>query len=63
MNLLIDIGHPGHVHLFKNLITELKRKGTASYASELAPLNRGLTTWKICLAKNTGKNGGKDAGS
>ena len=23
MNLLIDIGHPGHVHLYKNLIKEL----------------------------------------
>ena len=27
MNVLIDIGHPGHVHLFKNLIIELKAKG------------------------------------
>ncbi|MBK7377395.1 MAG: DUF354 domain-containing protein, partial [Ignavibacteriales bacterium] len=26
MNLLIDIGHPAHVHLFKNLISELKAK-------------------------------------
>lgn len=27
MKILIDIGHPGHVHLFKNLIKELKIKG------------------------------------
>jgi uncharacterized protein len=26
MNILIDIGHPGHVHLFKNLIFELRKK-------------------------------------
>jgi predicted glycosyltransferase len=26
MRILIDIGHPGHVHLFKNLITNLKLK-------------------------------------
>lgn len=26
MNLLIDIGHPGHVHLYKNLYFELKSK-------------------------------------
>lgn len=27
MKLLIDIGHPGHVHLFKNFALELKKKG------------------------------------
>lgn len=27
MNILIDIGHPGHVHLFKNLYKILKEKG------------------------------------
>ena len=27
MKILIDIGHPGHVHLFKNLISALKSKG------------------------------------
>jgi len=27
MNFLIDIGHPGHVHLYKNLINELKNRG------------------------------------
>ncbi len=27
MNILIDIGHPGHVHLFKNLYFELKKNG------------------------------------
>ena len=43
-----------------NKVAELKRKGIASYASEIAPLNRDLTTWKICLAKKTGKKGGKN---
>ncbi len=43
-----------------NIVAELKRTGTASYATELAPLDRGLTTWKICLAKKTCK---KDADS
>jgi len=27
MNVLIDISHPGHVHLFKNFVFELKDKG------------------------------------
>lgn len=27
MNILIDIGHPAHVHLLKNLANELKKKG------------------------------------
>jgi predicted glycosyltransferase len=27
VRILIDIGHPGHVHYFKNLIIELKNKG------------------------------------
>lgn len=27
MNIIIDIGHPGHVHYFKNLYFELKDKG------------------------------------
>ncbi|MDN3643390.1 DUF354 domain-containing protein [Lutimonas halocynthiae] len=27
MKILIDIGHPGHVHYFKNLITELTKDG------------------------------------
>jgi predicted glycosyltransferase len=27
MKILIDIGHPAHVHLFKNLIWSLKKKG------------------------------------
>ena len=27
MNILIDIGHPGHVHLFRNTYFELKQKG------------------------------------
>ena len=29
MKILIDIGHPGHVHLFKNLISILNEKGNA----------------------------------
>ncbi len=29
MKILIDIGHPGHVHLFKNLYNSLKEKGNA----------------------------------
>lgn len=31
MRILIDIGHPGHVHLFRNLYTELIRKGYSVY--------------------------------
>ncbi|MEM7486572.1 MAG: DUF354 domain-containing protein [Bacteroidota bacterium] len=27
MRILIDIGHPGHVHLFKNFAKEMQRKG------------------------------------
>jgi predicted glycosyltransferase len=27
MKVLIDINHPGHVHFFKNLISNLKHKG------------------------------------
>ncbi|AXT58120.1 DUF354 domain-containing protein [Aquimarina sp. AD1] len=27
MRILIDIGHPGHVHLFKNLAKEMQKKG------------------------------------
>jgi len=27
MNILIDIGHPAHVHLFKNFVLEMKKKG------------------------------------
>ncbi|MFW9882572.1 MAG: DUF354 domain-containing protein [Candidatus Thorarchaeota archaeon] len=27
MNILIDIGHPGHVHFFKNFIWEMEKKG------------------------------------
>jgi predicted glycosyltransferase len=27
MKLLIDIGHPAHVHVFKNAIRELRKKG------------------------------------
>lgn len=27
MKILIDIGHPGHVHYFKNFIFEMKRRG------------------------------------
>jgi uncharacterized protein len=27
MNILVDIGHPGHVHLFRNLVAELRKQG------------------------------------
>ena len=27
MNLLIDIGHPAHVHLFRNFYREMREKG------------------------------------
>lgn len=27
MRLLVDIGHPAHVHLFKNFMWEMERKG------------------------------------
>ena len=33
MNILIDIGHPGHVHLFKYVAAELKKKGHHVYFS------------------------------
>lgn len=33
MNFLIDIGHPAHVHLFRNLYAELKQKGHAVFVT------------------------------
>ncbi len=33
MKILIDIGHPAHVHLFKNLSGELKKRGHEVYYS------------------------------
>ena len=27
MNILIDIGHPAHIHLFKNFAWEMQKKG------------------------------------
>ena len=33
MNILIDIGHPAHVHLFKNLAKNLREKGHQLYFS------------------------------
>lgn len=33
MNILIDIGHPGHVHLFHGVAEELKRRGHALHYS------------------------------
>ncbi|MFW5804449.1 MAG: DUF354 domain-containing protein, partial [bacterium] len=27
MKILIDIGHPAHVHYFKNFITKMSQKG------------------------------------
>ena len=33
MNILIDVGHPAHVHLFKNLAEKLQEKGHGVYFS------------------------------
>ena len=33
MNILIDIGHPGHVHLLRGVAEELKRRGHVVYYS------------------------------
>jgi predicted glycosyltransferase len=33
MNVLIDIGHPAHVHLFKNLIWHLKSRGDTVFVA------------------------------
>ena len=33
MNVLVDIGHPGHVHLYKNLCKQLERDGHKVYYS------------------------------
>lgn len=33
MNILVDIGHPAHVHLYKNLCIELKNKGHKVFIS------------------------------
>lgn len=33
MNILIDIGHPGHIHLFRNAIKELENKGHKIYVT------------------------------
>lgn len=33
MNILIDIGHPAHVHLLKNVAAELKKKGHGVFFS------------------------------
>lgn len=33
MNILIDIGHPGHVHLFRNVTFALRRKGHSIFFS------------------------------
>ena len=33
MNILIDIGHPGHVHLLRNVAKELEGKGHRIYYS------------------------------
>lgn len=30
MRILIDMGHPGHVHLFKNFIREMEKRGNVS---------------------------------
>ena len=33
MNILVDIGHPGHVHLYKNLCKQLEKDGHKVYYS------------------------------
>jgi predicted glycosyltransferase len=33
MNILIDIGHPAHVHLFRNFYREMKAKGHSLYVT------------------------------
>lgn len=33
MNILIDIGHPAHVHLFRNFYSEMKEKGHDVYVT------------------------------
>ena len=52
MNILIDIGHPGHVHLLYGVAKELKRKGhTLHYSVRDIPVAKrlmehyGMTPW------------------
>jgi len=45
MNILIDIGHPAHVHLFRNLITHLKKKHTVIIASRNKDITNELLTY------------------
>ena len=41
MNILVDIGHPAHVHLMKNLIKELTKKKTpCCYHNQIRPYYR-----------------------
>ena len=39
MNILIDIGHPAHVHLFKNLYFNLRQKGNTLFVTIKSNLN------------------------
>ena len=52
MNILIDIGHPGHVHLLHGVSEELRRKGhTLHYSVRDIPVAKrlmehyGMTPW------------------
>jgi len=52
MNILIDIGHPGHVHLMRHLSAELKQRGhTLFYSVRNIPVAKrlmekyGMTPW------------------
>lgn len=52
MNILIDIGHPGHVHLLRNLADELKKRGhSLHYSVRDIPVAKrlmehyGMTPW------------------
>ncbi len=49
MTILIDIGHPAHVHLYRNLIVELKTKGhtVITTVKEIEIAKRLLTFYNI----------------
>jgi hypothetical protein len=42
MIILIDIGHPGHVHIFKNLINEFFAEGRPENGTGLTPTSLAL---------------------
>ena len=56
MRILIDIGHPGHVHLYRNLIQKLKKKGNKVIVTvkDIPVAKRLLQKYKIKLI-NKGK--------